>query len=257
MEVNAMTETRKIRFATDLVTFYAPGFWGGSGDMGDIEAAIASGRWDPIRFWERILNSSQAAGLDGIELTFRPGDWHSALAAYGSPRGFAAALKDRGLELCSGFFSTRIPGTDRYANFADPADHARLIEMASAYAEFLHGCGAQILVTALPLRTSRDADRPRDARIWRKARTPSRGLQHAAQQPGCGSLHAVDRSDLRLPLSRHRAVQRRRVRSGRDRAAPPGSAPVDALEGRGRPSAGGRADRRDDLRPPGPMVRPR
>lgn len=156
-----MTETRKIRFATDLVTFYAPSFWGGSGDMGDIEAAIAGGGWDPIRFWERILDSSHAAGLDGIELTFRPGDWHSALAAYGSSQGFAAALKERGLELCSGFFSTRIPGTDRYANFADPADHARLIEMASAYAEFLQGCGAQILVTALPLRTSRDADPPR------------------------------------------------------------------------------------------------
>jgi sugar phosphate isomerase/epimerase len=156
-----MTEPRRIKFATDLVTYYAPSFWGGSGTMDDIEDAVARGGWDPMRFWERILDSSQAAGLDGIELTFRPGDWHSALAAYGSPRGFAAALKDRGLEVCSGFFSTRIPGTNRHASFADPADHARLIEMASAYAEFLHGCGAQILVTALPLRTSRDADPPR------------------------------------------------------------------------------------------------
>jgi sugar phosphate isomerase/epimerase len=129
--------------------------------MDDLRGIFASGSWDPLRFWERILDSSHAAGLDGIELTFRPGDWHSALAAYGSSQGFAAALKDRGLELCSGFFSTRIPGTDQHANFADPADHARLIEMASAYAEFLQGCGAQILVTALPLRTSRDADPPR------------------------------------------------------------------------------------------------
>lgn len=155
-----MTDYRHIKFATDLVTYYAPSFWGGEGGLDQITEVIANGRWDPLRFWERILDCSQDAGLDGIELTFPPGDWRSAQAAYGTARGFAAALKDRGLLVCSGFLPTEIPGANRDANVADPADHDQLVDMAMAYAEFLHGCGAEIMVTALPIRKSRDADPP-------------------------------------------------------------------------------------------------
>jgi len=115
-----MTEQRNIKFATDLVTFYDPAFWGETGGMDTLRNLLTSGGWVPARFWERILDSSHAAGLDGIEITFAPGDWHGAKAAYGSAQGFASAVKDRGLEVCSGFMSTRIPGTDRYADFADP-----------------------------------------------------------------------------------------------------------------------------------------
>ncbi|HJZ45624.1 MAG TPA: sugar phosphate isomerase/epimerase [Roseiflexaceae bacterium] len=155
-----MTESRNIKFATDLVTFYDPHFWGMSGGMDSLRNLFSSGKWDPPRFWEHILDTSREAGLDGIEITFAPGDWHSAKAAYGSARGFASALGERGLEVCSGFFSTRIPGTDRSADFGDPADHAQLLEMASGYAEFLRDCGSEILITALPLRSSRDAEPP-------------------------------------------------------------------------------------------------
>ena len=59
-----------IKFATDLVTFYAPEYWGGSGDMSDLEAVLATNGWDPLRFWERILTDVNDAGLDGIEITF-------------------------------------------------------------------------------------------------------------------------------------------------------------------------------------------
>jgi inosose dehydratase len=131
-----------------------------SGGMDALRNVFTSGGWDPLRFWERILDASQEAGLDGIEITFAPGDWHSAKKAYGSASGFASALKVHGLEVCSGFFSTRLPGSGRYGNFGDPADHAQLLEMADAYAEFLQGCGSEILITALPLRASRDADPP-------------------------------------------------------------------------------------------------
>ncbi len=155
-----MAESRHIKFATDLVTYYSPAFWGGAGGLDDIGAAIASGGWDPPRFWERVLDCTAEAGLDGIEMTFAPGDWHSAQAAYGSTRAFASALEDRGLEVCSGFLSTQIPGTDREADFAVRADHDQLVEIAMSYAEFLHGCGAEIMVTALPLRRSRAADPP-------------------------------------------------------------------------------------------------
>src|SRR5688572_5727995 len=155
-----MAESRNIKFATDLVTFYDPHFWGMSGGIDSLRQLFTSGGWDRLRFWEQILDSSQAAGLDGIEITFAPGDWHSAKAAYGSAAGFASALHDRGLEVCSGFFSTRIPGTDRYADFGNPADHEQLLDMATAYAEFLHQCGSEILITALPLRANRAADPP-------------------------------------------------------------------------------------------------
>ncbi|MEZ4865809.1 MAG: sugar phosphate isomerase/epimerase [Caldilineaceae bacterium] len=156
-----MTELRKIKFATDLVTFYDPHFWGMAGGMDTLRTLFTSGGWDPLRFWEHILASAQAAGLDGIEVTFPPGDWHSAQAAYGSVQGFAGALQNYGLELCSGYFSNRIPGTERYADFADPADHGHLLAMAAGYAEFLAACGSEILLVSLPLRTSRDANPPR------------------------------------------------------------------------------------------------
>jgi sugar phosphate isomerase/epimerase len=121
---------------------------------------MREGGWDPLRFWERILDATREAGLDGIEITFAPGDWHSALRAYGSAQGFAAAVRQRGLEVCSGYMSTRVFDTDRYANLDDPADHAVLVEMAGGYAEFLRGCGADVMVASLPLRKSRDADPP-------------------------------------------------------------------------------------------------
>src|SRR5579875_2812079 len=101
-----MTDNQHIKFATDLVTYYAPSFWGGVGGLDDIRDLITSGRWDPVRFWERILDSTREAGLDGIEMTFPPGDWRSAQAAYGSVQGFVSALKDRGLQVCSGFLPT-------------------------------------------------------------------------------------------------------------------------------------------------------
>ncbi|MEN9933553.1 MAG: Inosose dehydratase [Chloroflexota bacterium] len=153
-----MTEPHAIKFATDLVTFYAPSFWGASGAMSNLN--ILGGAWDPLRFWERILDASSDAGLDGIEITFAPGNWLSALEAYGTAEGFSAAMRDRGLELCSGYLSTRIPRTDRHADLANPADHDTMVGMADEYAAFLKTCGSSIMVASLPLRHSQDAQPP-------------------------------------------------------------------------------------------------
>ena len=155
-----MDTANRIKFATDLVTFYAPSFWGGAGDLDDLDALVDAGGWDPVRFWERVLDCTREAGLDGIEITFPPGDWQSALQAYGSARAFASAVHDRGLEVCSGYLSTRIPGANRRADFDNPKDHDVLVELASSYAEFLHTCDAEIMVTAVPLRRSPLADPP-------------------------------------------------------------------------------------------------
>ena len=149
-----------LKFSTDLVTFYDPRFWGMAGGMDALRNLFTSGGYDELRFWERILDASREAGLDGIEITFAPGDWHSALKAYGTAKAFAGAVKDRGLEVCSGFMSMRVPGRNRYADMADPADHDVLIDMTNGYAEFMRDCDAGILVTALPLRASPDANPP-------------------------------------------------------------------------------------------------
>lgn len=69
-----MTTPPRIKFATDLVTFYGTGYWGGSGEMSDLEALLAHNGWNPLRFWERMLSDVRAAGLDGIEITFAPGN---------------------------------------------------------------------------------------------------------------------------------------------------------------------------------------
>lgn len=150
-----------LRFATDLVTFYDPGYWDARGGMDDLRTLIGPGqRWDPPRFWERVLDATREAGLDGIEITFAPGDWTSALAAYGSARQFAAAARDRGLAICSGFLSNRLPGSERYADLRNRADHEPMLEAVCGYAEFLRDCDATVMVASPPLRASRDAVPP-------------------------------------------------------------------------------------------------
>lgn len=101
-----------------------------------------SGKLDDHGFWERILTDVSAAGLDGIEVTFPPGDYLGAIRAYGSAQGFAGRVREQGLEICSGFLSTRVPGTDRRLDFGNPDDRSGLIELAETIAESLNAVGA-------------------------------------------------------------------------------------------------------------------
>ncbi|MEZ4619182.1 MAG: TIM barrel protein [Caldilineaceae bacterium] len=196
--------------------------------MDALRTLFSSGGWTPLRFWNHILTSAKEAGLDGIEITFPPGDWHSAEAAYGSAAGFAQALTDHGLELCSGYFSNRIPGTNREADFTDPADQTDLLQMAAGYAEFLATCGADSLLVSLPLRTSRDASPPRfvdlataapiaDTLNRMAAATLQQGVKLALHPEAfsmfrnsrrCRSLYVADRSQLCLPLPGYRTIHR-------------------------------------------------
>ncbi|MBA3276378.1 MAG: sugar phosphate isomerase/epimerase [Chloroflexia bacterium] len=150
-----MTGQPKIRFATDLCTFYDPAFWGGEGGYAGIGDLFTWGKWDELAFWTRIIDSVAAAGLDGIEITFGPGDWTSALRAYGTAAAFASEVRDRGLEVCSGFLSSRVPGTDRRLDLANPDDRNAYVDLAEQYAAFLGACGAEVMVTALGLRRTK------------------------------------------------------------------------------------------------------
>ncbi|MCB0105211.1 MAG: hypothetical protein KDE53_04870 [Caldilineaceae bacterium] len=62
-----MVNSRNIKFATDLVTFYDPQFWGMSGGMSSLRELFTTGGWDQLHFWEHILRSAKEAGLNGKE----------------------------------------------------------------------------------------------------------------------------------------------------------------------------------------------
>lgn len=174
-----MANQRNIRYATDLVTFYNPSYWNGSGDLDSIGDLFNWGTWTPETFWNRVLDDVQEAGLDGIELTFAPGNYRSALAAYGSAEGFAAAVHERGLEVASGFFSNRDPETGTFREFTNPDDHTRLVELVEEYAAFLQASKCELIVATLPIRKDRDHQPPLFVDL-KAAETAATGLHLAA-----------------------------------------------------------------------------
>lgn len=155
-----MPENRNIRFATDLCTFYNPAIWGQAGGYASIGDLYTWGTWNEEAFWKRILRDVAEAGLDGIEITFSPGDWTSALRAYGTAQAFADDVTAHGLEVCSGFFSNRVPGSDRRLDLASADDRNEYIELADQYAGFLSACNGHVMITALGLRQTRLAQPP-------------------------------------------------------------------------------------------------
>jgi sugar phosphate isomerase/epimerase len=159
-EHRTMSSPSRLKFATDLCTFYDPRYWGGEGGYANIGELFRWGTWTERAFWDRILDDVQQAGLDGIEVTFGPGDWTSALTAFGTASDFDAEVHRHGLEVCSGFLSSRVPDTDRRLDLANPNDRSEYVEIAGKYAEFLNTCNAGVMITALGLRRTRLDDPP-------------------------------------------------------------------------------------------------
>jgi sugar phosphate isomerase/epimerase len=173
-----MVEQRNIKYATDLCTFYNPAYWGGTGSMDDIASLFSWGTVTPQSFWLRVLEDVQAAGLSGIELTFAPGNFRSALDAFGTADQFAAEVAGRELEICSGFLSNR----SRDGHMLDITrrdDQPELIEIVAEYAQFLHACNCSIMVATLPLRRDRSAEPPLFVDLG-TAETACDGLHQAA-----------------------------------------------------------------------------
>ncbi|MEK1931360.1 MAG: sugar phosphate isomerase/epimerase [Pararhizobium sp.] len=139
-----MASSERLRFGVDLVTFFHPGFWG----VESYDAIIAYARTWPRAFWDKILDSVQASGVTGVELTFSPFNWQDAIKTYGSVEAFAAELSNRDLKLASGFFA-ELEGA---GDFTEPQVQAAIIEKAEKYAEFLKACGSDIMVIGAPLR---------------------------------------------------------------------------------------------------------
>ncbi|MFC9977586.1 sugar phosphate isomerase/epimerase family protein [Spirillospora sp. NPDC127200] len=138
-------------FGVDLITFYSPGFW----SVPDKQALAELSRRRPEWFWNRLLDSAVEAGVECLELTFPPGDWRGAVAAFGSAAGFRAELETRGLRVVSGF-------SLGLARLGDPAtaDRGALVDDLVEYAGFLTETGADLMVAGLPMRRTRDAVPP-------------------------------------------------------------------------------------------------
>lgn len=147
-----MTETRKLKFGVDLVTFFHPGFWG----FDSYDAIIAHAKAEPRAFWDKILDAIEASGVTGVEPTFSPFNWRDAVRTYGSVEAFAGELSRRGLSLASGFFAE----LDQGASIADPAVQDKILASAGEYAAFIRACGGEAMVIGLPMRKSPDIRPP-------------------------------------------------------------------------------------------------
>jgi sugar phosphate isomerase/epimerase len=179
MKGSVVTDRGNLRFATDLVTFYNPAYWGGEGDLDSIGGLFSWGDWTPERFWTRVLDDVREAGLDGIEMTFAPGNWLSALEAFGTAEAFADQVHKRGLAVASGFLSNFVDGGKRQLELTNPDDHERYEEVVGDYAAFLQACGCDLIVATLPLRRDRTAEPPLFFDL-EAARTAADGLHRAA-----------------------------------------------------------------------------
>jgi sugar phosphate isomerase/epimerase len=140
----AMASGDNLHFGVDLVTFFHPGFWGVDG----YDAIIDYAKTHPRAFWDKILDSVQASGVTGVELTFSPFNWQDAIKTYGSVEGFGAELSARGLQLASGFFAE----LEASGDFTQSASQAAITDKAMLYADFIKACGGDIMVIGAPMR---------------------------------------------------------------------------------------------------------
>lgn len=136
---------RSISFAVDLVTFFHVGFWGVEERQDIGKLALR----DPKAFWDRMLSTLQATGIEGIELTFAPFGPDDAAYAYGSLEAFRRELETRGLRVASGFYAGLALDS---AALTDPARRAFHMDAACACARQLAELGSELLILGMPMR---------------------------------------------------------------------------------------------------------
>lgn len=133
------------RFATDVITFYHPGFWAVESAEKVRERALLDARG----FWERVMGTLAETEVTGIELTFAPGDVGSALRAFGSAAAFRSELAARGLSVVSAFIADSDAPDWRHGDRLP-----EIVADAERRAAFLAEAGGELLVTGLPMRTT-------------------------------------------------------------------------------------------------------
>lgn len=130
-------------FATDVITFYHPAFWG----LDSTEAFRAWAVENPEGFWRRVVDGLEKAGVGGVELTFSPGDIDSVLRAFGSAAAFRVELASRGITVVSAFIAD-----EESPDWRDPWRLPVIVADAERRAAFLAEAGGRVLVAGLPMR---------------------------------------------------------------------------------------------------------
>jgi inosose dehydratase len=131
----------RIRFGTNLITFFESGWWG-------LPAGLPFPQWakevakDPRHYFDGMLDGARDAGVEGIELAPAPGDFELAITAYGSAEAFAQAVADRGLVVTSSFSPGR---TFIGEAMDDPSLEGRADEYIERHARFLNAVGASTI----------------------------------------------------------------------------------------------------------------
>lgn len=154
-----MTGAHRIRFGTNIITFYESGWWG-------LEPGLDHRRWtaafwaDPRHYFDGMLDGARDAGVEGIELAPDPAGWEAALRVYGDVAGFRSALDERGLVLSSSYAH----GRQLIGNaIADPDAERAAADAFERHAIFLAELGASTIVTGNLPRSRFGNDSPDDS----------------------------------------------------------------------------------------------
>lgn len=141
-----MTEdmSAALKWAAQVITFYHPDFWSAASSE-ELQVRVDE---SPKEFFDRLFDSVEATEVDYVELCGPPGDWKTALRAYGSPAGVASALRERNLTLSGSYQS----GWVLEAGMADADTGRKILDDVRRHAEFLAACGCDILMSGPPRR---------------------------------------------------------------------------------------------------------
>jgi len=138
-----MGAEHNIRFGTNLITYFEPSWWGLDPDLSYSEWSAAFAE-NPRAYFDRMLDATVEAGLEGVELAPDPGGWQGALVAYGSTEGIRAALEERGLVLTSSYAH----GRQLIGNaMTDPEAAVVAADAFERHARFLQELGARTIVS--------------------------------------------------------------------------------------------------------------
>jgi inosose dehydratase len=131
-----------IRWGTDLITFYNPGYWGLDVDLG-YHGFVAEVNANPRHYFDGMLDGAQEAHLAGVEFGPAPGGWSEALKAYGSTAAVREELGRRDLVLSSSYMAWwELIGND----LNDLSREADVDAYAHEHAEFARQLGCTTIV---------------------------------------------------------------------------------------------------------------
>jgi inosose dehydratase len=97
-----MAATDKIRFGTNIITFFESAWWGLPPKLPHAAFAAEFDK-DPKAYFEAMFDGAAKSGVEGVELAPDPGGFTHALRAYGTAAAVHAAIADRGLVLTSSY----------------------------------------------------------------------------------------------------------------------------------------------------------